>query len=489
MKASALFAALSVSVPERDICAVTQNSAQADSGSVFVCIKGWKADGHLYAADAYRRGCRLFVAQEPLSLPSDATVVVIENSRLALATLACTFYDHPSRKLKVVGITGTKGKTTCALLLTSVLRANGIRCGYIGTNGIDDGTTRFPTVNTTPDALTLQSHLSRMAAAGVTAVVMEISSQALAQYRADGIAFCAVLYTNLFADHIGVGEHADFVQYRNAKRRLFTEFGADTLLYNQDDAHAAAMLDGSTAKRKISCSTTDARADYFAGHISHESRTQQLGLSFTLQARKKQTEVHLPLFGAFNAENALLAIAAAREVFGIELSRIATALQHAETGGRAQCIPLSCGAIAVIDYAHNGGALRNLLQALREYHPKRILCLFGSVGERTQLRRAELGAAAAELADLCILTSDNPGCEPPQQILDEIALSFVGSDTPYECIPDRKAAIERAVSLARAGDILVLAGKGHETYQLIGTEKQPFSEKEILLGADRMLHV
>lgn len=488
MKASVLFSALSVSVPEQDVQAVTQSSAQATGGSVFVCIQGWKADGHLYAADAYRQGCRLFVAQAPLALPSDATVVYTENSRLSLAKLACAFYRNPSKRMKVIGITGTKGKTTCALLLTSLLRANGIRCGYIGTNGIDDGATRFPTANTTPDALTLQSHLSRMANEGVKAVVMELSSQALAQHRADGTVFDAVLYTNLFADHIGVGEHADFVQYRNAKRRLFTEFGADTVLYNSDDAHAADMLAGSRAKRKIACSITDARADYFAGSISHENSGQQLLTAFTLQAGKQQASVRLPLVGTFNVANALLALAAAKEVFGIDLSR-AAALQNADTDGRAQCIPLSCGAVAVIDYAHNGGALRSLLLALREYRPKRIICLFGSVGERTQLRRAELGAAAAELADLCILTSDNPGREPPQQILEEIALAFVGKGTPYECIPDRKEAIERAVSLTKAGDILVLAGKGHETYQLIGTEKQPFSEKEILLCADRLLHV
>ncbi len=489
MKASVLFAPFSVVLPERDIRAVTQSSAQADDGSVFVCIKGLKADGHLYAADAYRRGCRLFVAQTPLSLPSDATVVYTANSRLALAKLACTFYGHPSRKIKVVGITGTKGKTTCALLLTSVLRANGIRCGYIGTNGIDDGITRFPTVNTTPDALTLQSHMARMAAEGVPAVVMEVSSQALAQYRADGTVFEAAIYTNLFADHIGSGEHADFAQYRNAKRRLFTEFGASTVLYNRDDAHAAAILNGCKAKRKISCSASDARADYFATGISRENNGKQFGLSFTLHAKKQQADVRLPLVGTFNVNNALLAVAAATEVFGITPPRAGAALQNADTNGRAQCIPLSCGAIAVIDYAHNGGALRSLLSALREYRPKRILCLFGSVGERTQLRRSELGAAAAELADLCILTSDNPGCEPPEQIVADIAAAFVGRRTPYECIPDRKEAIERAVSLAQAGDILVLAGKGHESYQLIGKDKLPFSEREILLRADSMQHV
>ncbi len=424
-----------------------------------------------------------------LPLPSDATVIYTDSSRLALAKLSCAFYEHPSKKMKVIGITGTKGKTTCALLLTSILRATGIRCGYIGTNGIDDGTTHFPTANTTPDSLTLQYHMARMADEGVQAVVMEISSQALAQHRADGTRFQAVLYTNLFPDHIGVGEHRDFEHYLNSKRRLFTAFGTNTVIYNQDDDHAAVMLAESDSKKQISCSTRNPRADYFAKSIQPEMKEHRLCTTFTLQAKNQQTDIRLPLAGAFNVENALLAIAAAKEVFGVKVEQAASALQSISAHGLSQCLSLSCGAVAVIDYAHNGGALRSLLTSLREYHPQRILCLFGSVGERTQLRRWELGAVAAEHADLCILTSDNPGCEPPEQIIEDIASAFVGTNTPYECIPDRKAAIERAVSLAKAGDILVLAGKGHEEYQLIGKEKQPFSEKEILLGADRLLKV
>lgn len=489
MKASRLFSALSTAVPEREIQALTQSSQQANSASVFVCIKGAKFDGHSYAMAAYEQGCRLFVAQDKLSLPTDATVVYTENARLALAKLSCTFYGHPSKRMKVIGITGTKGKTTCALLLTSILRKSNIRCGYIGTNGIDDGVTHYPTANTTPDTLTLQSHMARMADEGVQAVVMEISSQALAQHRADGIHFRSVLYTNLFPDHIGVGEHPDFAHYLHSKRRLFTEFGAETVIYNQDDSHTKEILNECDAKRRISCSTKNMCADYVGMDIQPDMKQSQLCTAFTLWESNKKIDVRLPMAGRFNVENALLAIATAKELFGIDTQQAVSALQNISTDGRAQCFPLSCGAVAVIDYAHNGGALRSLLNSLREYQPQRILCLFGSVGERTQLRRWELGAVAAELADLCILTSDNPGCEPPEQIIADIAAAFEGKDTPYECIPDRKTAIERAVSLASKGDILVLAGKGHEEYQLIGKEKLPFCEKEILLNADKLLHI
>ncbi|MBQ7173425.1 MAG: UDP-N-acetylmuramoyl-L-alanyl-D-glutamate--2,6-diaminopimelate ligase [Clostridia bacterium] len=489
MKLSELLTPLGFSAPGIEVDAIIQSTIDAGPNTLFVCIKGLAADGHELAPKAYEKGCRAFIAEHPLALPADALCFFVPDSRAALASLAATWYHNPSRRLAVVGVTGTKGKTTTAELLAKILCDNGIPAGYIGTNGISYGDKHFPTANTTPDPLTLQKALFDMAECGMKAAIIEVSSQAIVQHRVDGINFSALLFTNFYPDHIGVGEHPDLASYQAAKHKLFAEFEAETILYNADDPAAREIVFPNLAKSLFACSTEDESTDFFAKNICFTKDNGLPGLSMTLLAKGETADCKLSLPGMYNAKNALLAAACAKAVFGVSLSDAAKSLAHASVTGRAEWILLSSGAHAVIDYAHNGESLRQLLLTLREYRPERLICLFGSVGGRTQIRRQELGEVAASLSDLAILTSDNPGEEDPTAILLDIANAFVGSPTPYKIIPDRREAILYAVRELKKGDILVLAGKGQETYQLIGKEKIPFSEREILKEADEAMKV
>ena len=481
MRATELFGGLFPSdmIPSRKILKVSENASRADADTVFVCIKGARANGHQFAADAYARGCRVFVAEQSLSLPADACVLYTDNTRRTLSSLACRLFGNPSHEMRLIGITGTKGKTTTAHLIRHILSRMGEPCGYIGTNGIAYADVELPTQNTTPDALTLQKTLRAMCDKGVRTAVIEVSSQSLMQYRADGTRFETVIFTNLYPDHIGGHEHPSFDHYRNCKRRLFTDFGARIAIGNADDPATREMLRNTCAAHTVLCSS-NGDAEYRADAIEPYRTSEQLGISFTVAHGEAFANCKLPLMGRMNAENAVLAVAATVETFGYSLSSVAKALTDAHVAGRSEVIALSNGACAVIDYAHNGESLSQLLVSLREYAHDRLIVLFGSVGERTQTRRAELGEAAATYADLAILTSDNPAGEDPRAIIDQITKAFEGSSTPHVAIPDRAEAILYATEICRAGDILVLAGKGHENYQLIGNEKIPFSEKEIL---------
>jgi len=432
-------------IPSLEITDITENSRKCQEHSLFVCIKGQKFDGHNYASDAYRRGCRAFLAQDTIKLPKDAFIVTVEDTRRILASLACHFYKHPSHRLEVIGITGTKGKTTVAHMIRHILEANGISCGYIGTNGIDFSKQHFETQNTTPDAITLQNMLNEMYRAGCRAVVLEVSSQALLQYRVDGIKFSCCVFTNLFLDHIGDGEHPDFEHYKACKHRLFADFLADTVVYNADDTHAIDMIRDSSA-RLISCASLPG-ADYVRSGVTPVSEKNSFGVSFSLDHQGKDFDFSIPLIGDFNAMNASIAAAVASECFGISPDRSVIAMEHISVPGRSHVIPLESGGTAIIDYAHNGASLRYLLQNLRTFAPKRLICLFGSVGDRTEIRRHELGEAAAELCDFCIITSDNPGTEDPHKILDEIASVVEVHHTPYRCFTDREEAIRYGVEI------------------------------------------
>lgn len=469
---------------DREILNLPRTAEEADGMSLFVCIKGAKRDGHTLAPEAYRRGCRCFVAEDRLNLPGDAEILQTADPRLVQALLADAFFDHPSGRLRVVGVTGTKGKTTTAWLLSGLLNRAGIRTGYIGTNGIFLGERSFPSANTTPDPVTLQKALSDMAKEGIEAAVVEVSSQALKQKRIDGTRFEAVLFTNLFPDHIGPLEHPDFEDYRACKKRLFSAFGVKNAVVNRDDPHTDFLLSEWKGNPPVTFGKREG-ADYRLIQAMPRIADGKMGIAYTVgkagEAREEQGS--LLLCGEVNAENALLALAAAESVFGVALPEGIRRLEEVSVPGRSEQIALPMGAFAVIDYAHNGGSLRALLTSLRAYRPNRIVCLFGSVGERTRARRRELGEVAAELADYSVLTSDNPGNEDPKAIIAEIAEPFRERKKPYCAVPDRAEAIRYALTLVGKGDFLVLAGKGHETGQRIGNVEIPFSEKEILKAA------
>lgn len=462
--------------PDRDVTHITSNSRLVTEGSVFVCIKGFTVDGHNFAAQAYELGCRAFVASAPLSLPDDADVLITPDTRRALALLSCRLYGEPSKSMHVIGITGTKGKTTTALIIKQLLDMSGIPTGYIGSNGILFKSCKIETQNTTPESNIIQYHLKEMKDRGVEAVVIEVSSQALYLDRVLGIDFDVEIFTNLSLDHVGKNEHASFEEYMLAKKKLFDLYPANLVIANADDPHTPAVLKDSSSKKLFF--SIDNASDLRASDIELYRDENILGVSFCASTGEDKIKYTIPIPGEFNVHNALAAISVAR-YFGIDEQSIADSLSKISISGRFETIVKKGGACFVIDYAHNGVSLASALKALRAYEPTRLICLFGSVGGRTQIRRAQLGKAASEFADFSILTSDNPDTENPIDIINDIALHFSDPDS-FVSIPDRREAIEYAVDMACSGDIVLLAGKGHEKYQTVNGNKLYFCEREII---------
>lgn len=487
MKLKKLLSAIEFSATENsydtniEIETLCHDSRRTNEASLFVCINGATVDGHDFADAAYNRGCRYFIAERPLSLPDDAEVFTVSDSRKALALLSAEFFGNPADELYVIGITGTKGKTTTALTIYNILNACGKKCGYIGSNGIDFGSFHYETANTTPESFDIHQYMREMRLAGVEYLAIEVSSQALYMDRVYGISFDTCVYTNLSPDHIGGNEHPTFEHYRDCKKSLFTDFGASTVIYNADDGYAEEMISGFTGKRTSYAIHAD--ADFKASAIEKFKESDRLGVSFDFAADGDlfSTEISFP--GYFSVYNALAAMAVCREC-GIDLKKTADTISSVQIKGRFQTVSALPFATFIIDYAHNEVSLTSALKTLRDYEPKRLICLFGSVGGRTKGRRAELGRAAAQLADFSILTADNPDYEDPNRVIADIETQFKENDR-YIKIPDRQKAIEYAVSIAKEGDIFLFAGKGHEDYQLVQGEKLPFSEKEILLDACR----
>ncbi len=476
----------------RTVTELCYDSRRATPGALFVAIVGTVTDGHRYTAAAYRAGCRAFLVEHPTELPEDAVQYTVPNTRHALADGAATLYGHPEREIRLIGLTGTKGKTTTCLLIRHLLESAGIPTGYIGTNGIDFADFHFATVNSTPESVEIYRHLRLMVNEGIQACVLEVSSQALWMDRVRGLSFDTAIYTNLSRDHIGGVEHPDFDHYRASKRRLFTDYPVTLTLANREDASMPYVTaQDSSDHPLVTYATVDLPTadipDYAACAIRPTQDSGRIGTEFTvaLHGQALPEPWFIPLPGTFNVQNALAALAVACERFGIHPLTARDALATVSVPGRFEPIthPALPDVTFVIDYAHNGVSLASILDALADYRPRRLIALFGSVGGRTRERRRDLAEAAADRCDLCILTSDNPASEPPMDILREIDEAFPSNACPRLLIPDRAEAIRTAVRDARPGDIILLAGKGHETYQLIGINRIPFSERDILLDA------
>lgn len=446
------------------------DSREAGPETCFVALRGMVTDGHQYAKDAYDLGCRTFVVEEELeSLPADATQIIVANSRLELSRLSAEYFNHPSADLTVIAVTGTKGKTTVVNFLEQILGHAGRTVGTIGTNGVHYLDVFEETVNTTPESYELHRILRNMVDAGVDTVCMEASSAGMMMHRVDDLVFDLAVFMNLSPDHIGPREHPDFDDYKECKARLFDL--APVGIVNIDDPHSDAMLRSKVTRT-------------FAIHKEADYRAVDLGLepkletSFKLNGHKYQ----VPSPGEFSVYNALACLACGIEL-GIEPAVLAEGLRQVHVDGRVHHIDDLPGVDVVVDYAHNHISMTNLLESLRAYKPSRLCVLFGSVGGRTYGRRKELGDVVSELADVAILTSDNPDREDPEKILDDIAASFAGSSCVVYREADRALAIELAVSIAKPGDTLVFAGKGHEHAQLVDGEWRPHDEIGLVRAA------
>ena len=454
------------------------DSRLAGPNSVFVCIRGILTDGHLYACRAYDSGCRCYVAVEPLDLPDDCDIIYTGDTRLALARLSDIVYDHPSGQLRVIGITGTKGKTTIALTVKGILDSLGLPTGYIGSNGIMYGRFRHSSINTTPESCDIQRYLRDMADAGMKYAVIEVSSQALYLGRVRFIQFDTCVFTNLYPDHISNYEHPNFEHYRDCKAKLFSEFSPRYAVVNADDPYSEYMLHGCSAE--IITYGLTGPAMHSATDLTKFRTRSTLGMRFTYRHDGLCLPAEIRFPGEFSVSNALAALAICR-IYSDDVAEMVRILETITVTGRFELVTALPYATIIIDYAHNGASMTSVLEALHKYNHRKIITLFGSVGGRTQMRRAELGRVASELSDFCILTSDNPDREDPLMIIRDIALNFGARGCGFEVIIDRREAIVRAMSLLKTGDILVLAGKGHEDYQLINGIKVPFCEREIVM--------
>lgn len=456
---------------EQSIQTLTTDSRQTGPNSCFVCMKGWITDGHRFAPDAYAAGCRCFFTEEPLQLPADANVIPFPDMRAALPWLAQAFYGFPQEGMRIVGITGTKGKTTVAWLLYEVLAHCGLPCGIIGTVGIRYGTVHLESKNTTPDPLTLYQTLAKMKNAGVQTVLMEVSSQALLTHRVDSLSFDTAIYTNLSNDHVSAFEHPSFANYKACKMRLFRQ--CDFAVLNRDDAYFGTFAAATPVPYETYGFSPQAN-----WRIEQNDPTEQ---SFRLYHGPTGVQVPFSMPGPFNLQNAA-AVLCTCEHFGVAVQKAAPLLALCTVPGRFERVEGLPGISCIIDYAHNGASAELVLRCARKQNPRRLIVLYGSVGGRTQLRREELGTVCAELADFSILTADNPDFEDPQTICNEIA-SFYDDPKRYTIIPDRANAINYAIHIAQPGDMLLFLGKGHETYQLIRGIRQPFCERELIRAA------
>ncbi|MDR1604955.1 MAG: UDP-N-acetylmuramoyl-L-alanyl-D-glutamate--2,6-diaminopimelate ligase [Gracilibacteraceae bacterium] len=454
---------------EAPVSGLEANSRLTGPGDLFVCIPGFHVDGHDFAAAALARGAAALLVSHPLALA--APQLIVPDVRAAVGPLAAAFYDEPCRRLRLTGVTGTNGKTTVTHLMAEAVRAAGRPAGLIGTLGARCGGRIVPTEHTTPEAVVLQALLAWMAEEGAREVIMEASSQALDLRRVDGCVFAAAVFTNLTQDHLDY--HGDMERYLEAKARLFTALTApDAFALLNADSEAGRRLAALTPCRRVTYGLENPAADYAAGQIRQEAG----GVRFVVRRGEEAEELFCATPGRFSVYNALTVWAWGRES-GYEPEALRRALA-AGVPGRFETIRAGQDFRVIVDYAHTPDGLDNVLAAAREITTGRLITVFGCGGCRDRGKRPLMGAAAARHSDYIIITSDNPRTEDPEAIISDIEPGVRGKKVYWEIIPDRRGAIRRAVALAATGDTVVVAGKGHEDYQIIGEEKFPFDDRE-----------
>ena len=457
-----------------EITELVYDSRKAVPGCLFVCVKGTAVDGHVFAKEVIKKGAAAIVVQNEIKAPEHVTVIQVEDARYGLALLSCAWFHHPAEKLKVIGITGTKGKTTTTYMVKSILESAGYKTGLIGTIEAVIGEQVIPANNTTPESYIVQDYFHQMVEAGCQCVVMEVSSQGLMMHRTAGFTFEMGIFTNIEPDHIGPGEHASFEEYMSCKGLLFRQCRVG--IVNVDDKHWEQVLQGHTCT--VETFGFSEGADLRAVDPKLVKKPGYLGVSYTAQGLvNAQVEVDVP--GRFSIYNSLTAIAICRH-FQVATQEMKNALKAAKVKGRIEMVKVSDQFTLMIDYAHNAMSLESLLTTLKEYHPARLVCLFGCGGNRSKLRRYEMGEVSGRIADLTVITSDNPRFEEPQDIIDDIKTGMAKTDGAFVEIIDRKEAIRYVIANGKPGDVIVLAGKGHEDYQEIKGRKYPMDERILI---------
>ena len=458
----------STAAPDTEINEVRYDSRAVRPGDLFVAIRGYATDGHQYIGKALEQGAAAIVCEEA---PAGTPAVVVENARRALAEIAANRFGHPADSMVMLGVTGTNGKTTTTYLVKHMLEDAGRKVGLIGTNQNLIGDEVVETERTTPESYELHALFARMRDAGCTHVIMEVSSHSLVLDRVHGIHFAVGAFTNLTQDHLDF--HKTMEEYRKAKALLFTI--SDKGVINLDDPAAGAML----ADAKCPCLTFSCEKDA-ADLTAKNLKLHADGVEFVAATKGDLARVKLPIPGHFSAENALTALGIVLQL-GMPLADAAKSLATA-TGvkGRVEVVPTDTDYTVLIDYAHSPDGVENVLRAVRGFAKGRVVALFGCGGDRDRTKRPKMGKIAADLADFCIVTSDNPRTEDPKAIIDDILEGMKGTKTPMQVIVDRPEAIHWALAHAKKDDIIVLMGKGHETYQEVNHVKHHMDEREIV---------
>ena len=457
-----------------EITELVNDSRKVVEGSVFVCISGAVWDGHAYVKDVAEKGAIAVIVEKDVEAPEGLTVIKVKDTRYALALTSAAYFGYPAEKLKVIGITGTKGKTTTTYMVKSILEGVGHKVGLIGTIEAIIGDKVIPAANTTPESFTIHKYFAEMVEEGCDSVVMEVSSQGLMLHRTAGIPFEIGIFTNLGEDHIGPNEHKDFEDYKYCKGLLFKQCKLG--IANVDDKWFEDVFKGATCK--IETFGFSDKADLRAVNVEHVSKPGYLGMKFDVKGLMDfNVEIDIP--GEFSVYNSLTAIAVCRH-FDVPVENIKAAIKVAKVKGRIEMVKVSDDFTLMIDYAHNAMSLASLLNTLRDYNPGRIVTIFGCGGNRSRSRRFEMGETSGNLSDFTIITSDNPRFEEPQDIVNDIITGIEKTEGEYVAIIDRKEAIRYAIENGRVGDVIILAGKGHETYQEIKGVKYDMDDRVLI---------
>lgn len=456
----------------------SDNRKDMGEGSLFVALEGARFDAHEAVPELYKKGVSVFITERDCGVPNQ---IIVENSRLALSKLWANWFDNPEKRMKFIGVTGTNGKTTTTTVIKKLLEAFGHKCGLIGTCGNEIGEEIIHTERTTPEPDEFFALLKRMADEDCEYVIMEVSSQGLCQYRLGDVFFDTAVFTNLTQDHLDV--HSSMENYYQAKKLLFSR--CKNALINIDDPYGRRLSEEISCRR-FSFSIDDFSADFSAQGIKLLSS----GSKFWYTTPKKAFECFIRLPGSYNVSNCMAALAVL-ELLGIEGNESVPAIKEISgVRGRCEVVPTGRDFTVILDYAHTPDAIANILENVREYAEGRVVCLFGCGGNRDSKKRPLMAKAAAQKADFLIVTSDNPRNEDPHSIIAEIIAGLEGEDCEYIEIDDRRQAIYWAVENARRDDIIVLAGKGHEDYQILkGGVKIHFDEREVVADALKMTEV
>ena len=452
---------------------VVYDSRKVRKGSLFVCLSGSSVDSHQFAEQAVKDGAVAVVAEKEVE-HGDAVLVMVDDTKTALAEISAAWFGHPAKQISVIGITGTKGKTTTSYMIRSILEAGGIKTGLIGTIGTVIGNKIIATENTTPGSYDIQHYLRMMADEGCKAAVLEASSIGLRDHRVDGFQFDYGLFTNFSPDHIGGKEHRSLEEYLQCKSMLFRR--CRTGIFNIDDENWEKIAHGHTCQ--IETYGFSGNAELRASGEQLISRPGYLGVHFEMEGQLNYgVDVHIP--GRFSVYNALAAIAVCRH-FPIDADAVKKGLNTVKVKGRVEPVPVPGKYTLLIDYAHNALSMENILTTLREYQPHRIVCMFGAGGNRARSRRFEMGEVSGRLADLTVITEDNSRFEDVMDIIADIKTGIEKTTGKYVVIPDRKQAIKYCMENAQEGDVIVLAGKGHEDYQETKGVKHHLDEREVV---------